>query len=246
MLNILFARTFVIVGGMLILTAITAKLNRFFETAFEMWSTIIISFLLLFLILGFSDSYPVNILLVASYSLVVGWMIGPAIEHFGLRYKLRTHLKDQGTPLKKGENATLEQLERFESSFDKNAYHKEWQNVIFLAVLGTATAVISTAAIVFLTDIDFGFLGGFLFISLIILIIMGLINIFFIRSKLFSLIRAYIGAVIFTLYLLYDFDRLQKHAGDESWSTAIDISVSIYLDIINLFLDLLEILAESN
>lgn len=246
MLDILFARTFFIVGGMLILTAITAKVNRFFETAFEMWSTIIISFLLLFLILGFSDSYPVNVLLVASFSLVVGWMIGPAIEHFGLRYKLRMHLKDQGTPLKKGENATPEQIKSFECSFDKNAYHKEWQNIIFQAVLGTATAVISTAAIVFLTDIDFGFLGGFLFISLIILIIMGLINIFFIRSKLLSLIRAYIGAVIFTLYLLYDFDRLQKHAGDESWSTAIDISVNIYLDIINLFLDLLEILAESN
>ena len=35
-------------------------------------------------------------------------------------------------------------------------------------------------------------------------------------------------------------------AGDESWGTAIDIAVNIYLDIINLFLDLLEILAESD
>ena len=69
---------------------------------------------------------------------------------------------------------------------------------------------------------------------------------FFLRSKMVSLIRAYIGAVIFTLYLLYDFNQLEKKAGDESWGTAIDISVNIYLDIINLFLDLLEILAEAD
>ncbi len=231
---------------MLCLTAVTAKINRYFETAFEMWTTIIISFLVLFLIFAYSDSYPINLVLVASFSLVVGWQIGPAIEYFGIRYKLRMFLKEQGTPLAKGERATPKQIEAFENSFDKNAYHKEWQNIIFQAVMGTAAAVISTAAIVFLTGIDFSFLGGFLFISLAILIVMGLINIFFIRSKLFSLIRAYIGAVIFTLYLLYDFDRLQKHAGDESWSTAINISVNIYLDIINLFLDLLEILSESN
>ena len=87
-------------------------------------------------------------------------------------------------------------------------------------------------------------MGSFLFISLIILVAIGLINVFFIKSRMLSLIRAYAGAVIFTLYLLYDFDQLQKHAGDESWSTAIEISVHLYLDIINLFLDLLQILAE--
>ena len=36
MLDILFARTFLIVGMMLCLTAVTAKVNRYFETAFEM------------------------------------------------------------------------------------------------------------------------------------------------------------------------------------------------------------------
>ncbi|WP_320033657.1 Bax inhibitor-1 family protein [Halarcobacter sp.] len=246
MVNILFAKTFLIVGGMLFLTALTAKINRFFETSFEMWSTFIISFLLLFLILGFSNDYPLNLILVAAFSLVIGWLIGPAIERFGMRYKLRMYLKSNGIVLKKGESATDKQMEEFEKSFDKDAYHKEWQNVIFQAVMGTALAVVATASIVFLTDIDFSFLGGFLFISLIILIIMGLINTFFIRSKLFSLIRAYLGAVVFTFYLLYDFNYLQSKSGDESWSTAINISVNIYLDIINLFLDLLEILSESN
>ena len=34
--------------------------------------------------------------------------------------------------------------------------------------------------------------------------------------------------------------------GDESWGTAVQIAVSIYLDIINLFLYILQALAESN
>jgi hypothetical protein len=38
MVDILFARTFFIVGAMLLLTAITAKKNRYFETAIEMWA----------------------------------------------------------------------------------------------------------------------------------------------------------------------------------------------------------------
>jgi len=45
---------------------------------------------------------------------------------------------------------------------------------------------------------------------------------------------------------LYDFNILEKRiaAGDESWGTAVRIAVRLYLDIINLFLDLLQILAE--
>lgn len=246
MVDILFARTFMIVGVMLILTAITAKKNRVFETAMEMWMTIIASFALLFAVMGFSDQFPLNLILVAAFSLVIGWSIGPTIEYFGARFKLRKFLKDKGTPLKKGGTATPEQLMEFNNAFDKLDYHTEWQNLITQAVLGTALAVIATATLVFTTNINFGFLGGFLFIALLMLVVMGLINAFFIKSKMASLVKAYVGAIIFTLYLLYDFNQLEQKAGDESWATAIDISVNIYLDIINLFLDLLEILAEAD
>jgi FtsH-binding integral membrane protein len=137
-------------------------------------------------------------------------------------------------------------LAEFNSSFDKLNYHKEWQNIVTLAFLGTALAVIATAGVVFTTDMNFDFLGGFLFIALLILVVMGLINAFFIKSQMVSLVKAYVGAILFTLYLLYDFNQLEKKAGDESWATAVHISVNIYLDIINLFLDLLEILSEAD
>ena len=246
MFDILFARTFFIVGGMLIITAITARINKTFETAKEMWITIIGTFAFLFAIIFFADIYPLNLLLVAIFSALIGWQIGPTIEHFGKRFKLRKYLKNRGVVIKKGQEITDEQKKELEQSFDTNQYHQEWHNVVFQALFATALAVFSTAGIVFLTSIDFCFLGGFLLISLIMLIVMGLLNIFFFHSKIFSLVRAYIGAVIFTLYLLFDFNRLEKMTGDKTWGVAIDIAVNIYLDIINLFLDLLEILAESD
>ena len=246
MFDILFARTFIIVGGMLIITAITARINKAFETAKEMWITIIGTFAFLFAIIFFADVYPLNLLLVAIFSALIGRVIGPTIEHFGKRFKMKKYLKSRGVVIKKGQKITDEQKNEFEQSFDINQYQQEWHNVVFQAIFATALATFSTAGIVFLTSIDFSFLGGFLLISLNMLVVMGLLNIFFFRSKIFSLVRAYIGAVIFTLYLLYDFNRLEKMAGNESWGAAIDIAVNIYLDIINLFLDLLEILAESD
>ena len=245
MVDILFARTFMIVGAMLILTAITAKKNRVFETSTEMWVTVSASFALLFAVMGFANQFPINLILVGGFSLAIGWSIGPTIEHNGTRFKLRKFLKDNGTPLKKGGTATPEQLAEFNNVFLKLDYHNEWQNIVTQAFVGTAVAVIATACVVFTTDMSFDFLDGFLFIALLMLVVMGLINAFFIKSKMVSLVKAYVGAIVFTLYLLYDFNQLEKKAGDESWATAVNISVNIYLDIINLFMDLLEILAEN-
>ena len=129
----------------------------------------------------------------------------------------------------------------------KDPYNQEWQNVIFQATLGTTIAVFLAAGINYVSDTDFGFLGGILFIALSALVVMGLLNLFIYRSNALRLLYAYCGVVIFSLYLLYDFNLLEKHiaAGDESWGTAVRIAVRLYLDIINLFLDLLQILGES-
>ena len=95
---------------------------------------------------------------------------------------------------------------------------------------------------------NFNFLGIILFISLIALIIMRLLNALIFKSAKQMLYQSYFGIVIFTLYLVYDFDRLKQAnaAGDNSWGTAVDIAVNIYLDIINLFIELLIAMGESS
>ena len=131
---------------------------------------------------------------------------------------------------------------------DSDPYSQKWQNNIFFAMVATTLSVFMTAAIVYFSDTDFGFMGSFLFFALLGLIIVRLLKAWVIKDSSFSMIQTGAGIVIFTLYLIYDFNRLEKAMakGDESWGTAVDLAVNIYLDIVNLFLLILEALAENN
>ena len=284
MYDILFAKTFFIVGFMLIITTFFSRINKAYETTSEALITILGSFASLFAIMFFSENYPTNLILVAIFSGFIGWSMGPTISAIGESFKMKKYLKKAGVKSKtvvtdkkkfidkifgaEDEKKTMYyeksnptelfeiESEKYKSiideikssnNFRKDNYHQEWQNVVFQAMSATTIAVIATASIVFTSSIDFSVMGGFLFTALLILIIMGLLNHFIFKSRKFSLVRAYFGVLIFTGYLLYDFDMLKKqmNVGDDSWSTAIQIAVNLYLDIINLFLDILYILAES-
>ena len=131
---------------------------------------------------------------------------------------------------------------------DNDPYSQKWQNNVFFAIVATTLSVFMTAAIVYFSETDFGVLGSFLFFALLGLIIVRLLKEWVIKDGSFSMIQTSAGIIIFTLYLIYDFNRLEKAMakGDESWGTAVDIAVNIYLDIINLFLLIMELLAESN
>ena len=284
MYDILFAKTFFIVGFMLIITTFFSRINKAYETTSEALITILGSFASLFAIMFFSENYPTNLILVAIFSGFIGWSMGPTISAIGESFKMKKYLKKAGVKsktvvtdkkkfidkifgaedekktmyYKKSNPTELFEIEsekyksivdeiKSSNNFKKDNYHQEWQNVVFQAMSATTIAVIATASIVFTSSIDFSVMGGFLFTALLILIIMGLLNHFIFKSRKFSLVKAYFGVLIFTGYLLYDFDMLKKqmNAGDDSWSTAVQIAVNLYLDIINLFLDILYILAES-
>ncbi|MCL1632237.1 Bax inhibitor-1/YccA family protein [Sporolactobacillus sp. CPB3-1] len=85
---------------------------------------------------------------------------------------------------------------------------------------------------------DFSFLGGFLFIGLIALVVLQLFTFFFPVSSMTMQIYSGIGILIFVGYTLFDFSRLTVHGfTDEDIPM---IVVSIYLDFINLFLYILQ------
>jgi FtsH-binding integral membrane protein len=80
-------------------------------------------------------------------------------------------------------------------------------------------------------------LGGVLFYSLLGLLIVRILAIF-IPSLNFGFID-YIAAAIFSLYIGYDMYRASTIG--RTWSNSIGVAVSLYLDIINLFLSILSI-----
>ena len=282
----LMTKTFLIIGGMLIITTIAARFNKALETKIE--ATIAIGGLFLTLLLCYllADQYPINLWACAAFSGFTGWILGPAVGNIGYEYKFKKYSKSKGLKVKEvsnepesfkdkitGANAFKhiefyfdtddEEIHYFKSDspeflalreeFDATIlahgpYCQEWQNLLLQATFATCVAVLSTAAIVAFSSTDFGFLGPFLFIALIALIICELFNKFIFKTMRSRRLKTYAGIVIFTLYLIFDFNMLEKRIanGDESWGTAVQIAVNIYLDIINLFLYILRALAESN
>lgn len=283
--NLLMSRTFLILGGMLVVTTISSRLNKAYETTTEAIFTVGGSFMFLFLVMFYAEIYPLNLIMVAIFSGFIGWSLGPTIAYIGERFKFRKYLKSKAVvskKIKKNANPTFlekifgandekktifyyksdpskvfdvmsDEFKKLKDDFNQNVlshdkYNQEWQNVVFQAMAGTTLAVIIAGTIVAYVPTDFSFLSTFLLISLLALIVVEGLNTFIFKSERRRVFYSYFGVVIFSLYLIYDFNYLEKAiaAGDHSWGTAVKIAVNLYLDIINLFLDLLEIFAESN
>ena len=79
-------------------------------------------------------------------------------------------------------------------------------------------------------------LGGFLAVALISLLVVYIIEAIIGRG---SIIISYISAAIFSLYIGYDIHRAQS--APSTVDSAIDEALNVYLDVINLFLQLLRI-----
>lgn len=114
-------------------------------------------------------------------------------------------------------------------------------------VLGiTASMTVICAMVAIYSGIDFSFLGVFLFIALLILLAANILRLFIDMGRWQERIIAFFGVVIFTGYLLFDFNHLERlnESGRNTWPAAISLSIDIYLDIINLFMQLLDLLSD--
>lgn len=96
------------------------------------------------------------------------------------------------------------------------------------------------------TKIDLTKISTYLFIGLIGIILLELINIF-IMSGTLNIVICIISIVIFLGYIAFDMQRIkeyaEKGAGD---NYAILGAFELYLDFINIFLDLLELFGDNN
>ena len=98
--DLLMVRTFSIVGGMLVISSIGARLNKAYETFWEKFWTILGFFLSLVLIIIYSDTFPHNLIACGIFSAFGGWSLGPSIGYIGERFKWRKYLKDKGVKSK--------------------------------------------------------------------------------------------------------------------------------------------------
>ncbi|MRI83475.1 MAG: BAX inhibitor (BI)-1/YccA family protein [Nitratiruptor sp.] len=110
-------------------------------------------------------------------------------------------------------------------------------SILTNAFLLTGVAVGGLSLFAINTKRDFTSLGKFLFIALIIMVVAGLINIF-LGSPLLQLILAGAGALLFSAFILYDTQNLIQG----NFSSPTEAAIALYLDILNLFISLLQLL----
>lgn len=114
--------------------------------------------------------------------------------------------------------------------------------VILEAAILTAVVVIGLTLYTFWAarrGQDFSFLAPFLFSAVLVLLVFSLIQVLFPLGKVSVMIYGGLGAIVFSGYIIYDTDNLIKRYSYDEYIWA---AVSLYLDIVNLFLSLLSIL----
>ena len=101
----------------------------------------------------------------------------------------------------------------------------------------TAAIFFAMAAIATVTKKDFSFMGKFLFIGMILLIIASLANLFF-QVPAFSVALSGIAVLIFSAYILYDISNIVR-GGETNYIMA---TMGLFLNVYNIFISLLNIL----
>jgi FtsH-binding integral membrane protein len=118
--------------------------------------------------------------------------------------------------------------------------------IVLEALLLTAIVVVSLTAYTYWAakrGHDFSFLGPILFTSLVIVVMFGFVQAFFPLGPISQTIYGGLTALLFSAYIVYDTDNLIKRYTYDQFIWA---SVVLYLDILNLFLSILQILRQSN
>lgn len=109
--------------------------------------------------------------------------------------------------------------------------------LVMLAAGGTGIIFMTLAGIATTSKRDFSFLGNFLMVGLILLIVAMLANLFF-QIPALSLALSGVAVLLFSGFILYDVNRIVQ-GGETNYVMA---TLAIYLDIYNLFVHLLHLL----
>lgn len=117
-------------------------------------------------------------------------------------------------------------------------------NIVIMAGISTIAVTLTLTLFAFQTKYDCTGMGGFLLSSLIGLIVIQIVNIF-VKSSSIQLMAASFGLIIFSGYLVYDTQlivggthRKYQFSTDEH----VFATINLYLDIVNIFVNLLQLL----
>ena len=110
------------------------------------------------------------------------------------------------------------------------------------AILMTGMVFVGLSVYTVTSKKDFTFMGGMLTTGLIVLVVGSLLNLFFFQSSGTSFLFSAFGAILFSGFIVFDtFNILNRYPTDEY----IAATLTLYLDVLNLFLSLLRLFGGS-
>ncbi|HEY8069366.1 MAG TPA: Bax inhibitor-1/YccA family protein [Burkholderiales bacterium] len=114
---------------------------------------------------------------------------------------------------------------------------KNGMQLVGYAAAGTGTVFFGMATVATVTRRDFSFMGRFLFVGMIALVVAMFANMFF-QIPALALVLSTLAIVIFSLYLLHDLSRIVT-GGETNYVMA---TTGVYLSLLNIFVNLLQLL----
>jgi modulator of FtsH protease len=105
------------------------------------------------------------------------------------------------------------------------------------AAVGTGAVLATMATVATVTKRDFSFMGKFLFVGMIALLIAGIANMF-LQIPVLALVISTLVIVVFSLFLLYDLSRIVT-GGETNYVMA---TTGVYMSLFNIFANLLSLL----
>ncbi len=114
-------------------------------------------------------------------------------------------------------------------------------DIIYKALLATTLMFGATALFGWVTRINLQGMSGFLWMSLLGMIVVSIIHIFMPWGSFFELLFAGFGVIVFSGFTMYDIQNLKVYPHDR----AIDAALNLYLDIFNLFIFIVRLLTGS-
>eukprot|EP00929_Paragymnodinium_shiwhaense_P116912 TRINITY_DN86942_c0_g1_i1.p1 TRINITY_DN86942_c0_g1~~TRINITY_DN86942_c0_g1_i1.p1 ORF type:complete len:241 (+),score=56.54 TRINITY_DN86942_c0_g1_i1:86-808(+) len=127
-------------------------------------------------------------------------------------------------------------------------------HVVLLAAGTTVGIFAGMTLYAWTTKTDFTGMGPYLFAAVITLIVFGLalsiLNAFGVHLKMLHVAYNALGVLLFTFYIVFDTQLMMGEYGGHQCSFGIDdyafAAIALYMDIINLFLHLLELFGNRN
>ncbi|CAB4425580.1 unnamed protein product [Rhizophagus irregularis] len=117
------------------------------------------------------------------------------------------------------------------------------REIVLQALILTTGIFIGLTLFTSQSKYDFSGMAPYLFGGLCVVVVAGIVGIFFPFGKTMDLIIAIGTAILFCGYIIYDTSNLMNRLSPEEYITA---SLELYLDFVNLFIAILRILNDLN